>query len=351
MKEFIPILAGLLCVVACSQRIESPEESVVRATIIADSPSYSTSPSTRTEIYTLTTDDDKEEIHTYWSIDDGLCVALCVDGMTTSPGLGSTDTWDFASNNSLASQTATFTFKNNGPEPPIDGNTFFAIHPLVESIETMYYQGSDDKYYSGFFFYLPVEQHPGAQTFDNDADLLVSESFSFDPSNPIVDGLAFTRMNAIVKINFIDKTSKSLFAKMGINAVTFGPKTGDKYLTGYTFCQPHDELYECCATVAPEYFDVYPAYPYVSADYYGRSRPSIGAIDAVYLMVHPTVLMNSDYPDGFPVHVEMNNDHDDYSVTRYISFPEGGIVLPAGLVTTLNVSLYDNGVNNTTFIK
>ena len=344
MKKIVVILAGLLCVVACSQRIDSPEESVVKATIIADSPSYSTSPSTRTEIETLYDDEGKvKEIHTYWSAPDGLRVALYADGMTTEPGYEYCSSTSFVSNNEFASQTATFEL--NGPEPTYDGNTFYAIHPSYGNFEFWYYQGLDDKYYSGFFYNLPVEQHPGAQTFDNDADLLVSESFSFDPSNPIVDGLAFTRMNAIVKINFVDKTDKDLFTKMGINAVTFGPQTGDKYLTGYTICQPHDEQYEFCATMFPEYSDYYPAYPYVSAEYdENGSRPSIGAIDAVYLIVHPTVLMNSDYPDGFPVQIDL----DDYHVTRYISFLDEGIDLPAGLVTTLNISLYDNGVKETT---
>ena len=362
MKKIIPFLAGLLCIAACNQLIEDPAvepetSERITPTIIADSPSYSTSPSTRTEIHTITNAEDKEEIHTYWSKQDGLWVALCVDGMTTEPGGFYEGRWAFVTNNTQASQKATFTL--NDDDPPFDGHTFYAIHPLTgDNVQAIsYIQGSDEKFYSAFAFNIPVKQHPGAQTFDNDADLLVSESFSFDPVTPIVDGVAFTRMNAIVKINFVDKTDDDLFDKMGINAVTFGPKNGNKYLSGVTLCQPLDGQYsiylDFCQEHFPQYYEsaqeAYPAYSYVSAVYDG-TRPSMGA-DGAYLLVYPTTLTNSDYPYGFPVQVDLSNDSNDYSVTRYVTLPEGGINLPAGLVTTLNISLYDDGINNTTIVN
>ena len=251
MRKSILILAGLLCVVACSQTIESPEsetENAVRPTIIANSPSYSSSPSTRTEIETLYDDEGKvKEIHTYWSAEDELIVYNWVDGVTITevPNNYYTTSWSFYFDSDQPSQTAVFELEDPYFQP-LDDASLVAIHPLGDSdrLEHYFSPGSDGLFYGGIDFNIPVIQHPRALTFDSDADLLVSECFSFDSENPVVTDLSFTRMNAIVKINFVDKTEHSLFSKGGIYSVIFGPETGDKYLTGWAFCFPHEGMYE-----------------------------------------------------------------------------------------------------------
>ena len=365
-------MASLACTrePAVPEELESVLNGPIPVTLVVGEPG------TRTELK-----EENGEIHSWWSKGDGISV-ISYPGGTSAFGV-----FDFDCNREPDGNVAHFT---GLPDEP---GTYFAVYPQQKEIYDSYYGEYYDNpriydYYFqygevDFSFMLPTVQHPSLTSFDPDADLLISEPFDInvddydeDEGKVIVNGVSFTRVNAIVKLVLQDYTNgKILNNKQTVRKVTIGiqdfssgggggeiamvsglPSTrADVYKNDNEYASHglgggniYYELYSDRADLN------YNGWDNVTAEYTDETYQIGDKGAATYLVTYPCILKNGErydeetgeyvYDDGLHIHVET----DDMVIERNVILPPNGIALQPSRVTTLNIRLYDDGVEGTT---
>ena len=217
MKQIILAISGLLCRVACNQKIDTPEPDgprKIHLNLKANAPELA---GTRTEIKEY-----DNEIHTWWSADDAI---------TVIPLMGPSWSWDgdfhhdkFYSWLSTSSPSAVFS-----------GMTGWVDRPYVAVAESLWDQESNyGKYWNTWEnngepileFCVPYYQNPKATSFDHWSDLLISDRFFLEENKSSDEyelkfDLVFHRKVAIVRIQLIDDTENGLFSQEKIEKFDF----------------------------------------------------------------------------------------------------------------------------------
>jgi uncharacterized protein YjdB len=327
-------------------------------------------PSTRTELH-----EENSEIHPWWSKGDGISV------ITFPGGTDEFGAFNFDSNLGAAGPIAQFSGLPNEP------GRYFAIYPQQKKVYDSYGNEYDNPYVEsyyfqngevGFSFTLPSVQHPSLTSFDPDADLLISEPFDINvddydenENKVIVNGVSFTRMNAIVKIVLKPETER-LKKQQTVRKVTIGTQDfssgggGGEIVSVVPSTRAdvfeNDEDYASHGLAGNIYVELYS--DRTNLNYYGRDDVTAEYTDetyqigdkgaATYLITYPCILKNGErydeetgeyvYDDGLHIRVET----DDFVIERNVVLPPNGIALQPSRVTTLNIKLYDDGVEGTT---
>jgi len=376
MKKYILFCAAaLVAAAACTREPVAPEEpeanmeGPLKVTLVAGSPD------TRTELFV----NDEGVLHPLWSAGDGLNVVT----------LDAVKAGYFGFDNVSKESGMNASFEGTVEYP----GQYFAFYPKSAPDEygddypyiDVYNTGYNNSIYGYINYEVPPIQYPSQTSFDPAADFLVSDPFTieeddFDPdSEQYIQNITFTRLNAIVKIVLKDNTADGSLTGQTVRKVSIGtmaeeeggggeilnvaPRTradvwddDDNYgghgLAGYiTFSFPPEEGND------PYY--VGSAYnKWVTASYTDESAYEIGDTDAAtYLITVPAILKNaewSDYDDDYNEIIVKEGlfikvETDEYAITRHIILPEAGIALEPSRVTTLNIKLYDDGVEGTSF--
>ena len=360
MKKFLFLAAALLAAAACSREQLIPEESEivekgpVKVTLTVSNPE------TRTELY---------DGLPYWSAGDQLGVTrLWNDYYANYFPIADGENYLFSMDTPTTNPISTASFTGSVISPK-DGGTdlYVAYYPYVPESDyhVVWYTYFDDNgtryYYQGLDFEIPHVQYPTPTSFDKSADFMVSESFSIDPEeyydNEIVtrNNLKFTRMNAIVKIVLVDKTTDKRYEGKNVYGVTLGevpaiiessaPEsmtrvsiengTGVQALTGWTY---YDPCWGAWNNRDPYSFYNRTGcfYPYVKAIYEDDTVYSIGDENAAtYVVVFPSVLKEGG--DGLLVTIDFEQG---LHIARRVVLP-ADIALQPSRMTTLNIGLYD----------
>lgn len=320
-------------------------------------------PGTRTELT-----EENGEIHPLWSKGDGISVITFPGGEASEFGV-----FDFSSDLESASSRASFSGLPNEP------GRYFAVYPQrKETYNSRYgyyeYNPEFSDYYEygevDLSFTLPAVQHPSLTSFDPDADLLISEPFDInvddyneDLGKVIVEGVSFTRVNAIVKIVLNPQTSRLRGqtvrrVTIGTEAFTSGgdspeplnvaarPTRADVYDSDEDDDSAEHGLggrmnFELYSDHTDQYVN---GWENVTAEYTDETYQIGDDGAATYLVTFPCILMNGEGDDGLHIHVET----DDLVIDRNVVLPPNGIALQPSRVTTLNIKLYDDGVQGTT---
>ena len=394
MKKLIYLSAAFLAVIACSREpivsdisegSETAKNGSFKVTLVAGNPE------TRTEL-----GDDHGAVRPFWSKGD--CISVI-----TLPGSASyNEYYTFVGELEDGGRSARFSSE--------DGQfaTFIACYPQSHKLYTddgwnsdengrYFFNPEIDLYseYGYLYFNLPAVQHPGLTSFDPEADFLLSDPFDIteddvvpetDDEGNVIGGkatidVAFTRINALLKLKLLDQTSTNWLGNQTVRKVTFGaslPSSGGDveepaYAPARTRAEVWDHIdddYSANHGLAGWIEYRFPTSEeedgfyfgsagigYVTAEYTDATAYQIKNTQAAtYLSTIPCILKNYEYQywdendnlvsfcDGLYVRVET----DDYVVERNITLPEEGIALQPSRLTTLNVKLYDDGKNGTT---
>lgn len=343
MKKILYLSAALLAAAACSREpvvTEEPgagPESPIRVSLVAGNPA------TRTELGY-----DNGVLKPFWSAGDDIKV-FPADPTDES------DMTVFSGNLGSAAVLAQF----DGSVPA--AGSYMACYP-AEGPELCLYEGE-----VALAFTIPSVQHPTLTSFDPAADLLISVPFevtaaganSVGPESAGVIPVQFTRANAIVKIVLKDKTNGGQGGKLTghkVQKVILGyapDDAGFSYAPAHTRADYFDEdgdetglsgdmyyLFEAGA------FNYYDTDYWVAAEYAEGQEYAIGDEGAAtYLITTPCVLQNDSYGEGLFIQIETDQE----IIYRDVTLPEAGLALQPSRMTTLNISLYDDGVNETTY--
>ena len=383
MKKFLYLATALLAIAACTREqvapdepmpepVPEPAEKQVSVTLVAGSPE------TRTELGTK-----NDQPYPLWSAGDNIWVLpVRVDEVPRDQyGNAVYPATLFEGGLTSASQSASFT-------GDIDVNrTYVAFYPNREvwdqengvytgGVYLGYDDGGDDyDPYPFLSFSIPTEQYPSQNSFDKAADFLVSNPFSVDNTDVDSEGKAtvsvsFTRVNAIVKVVLHDKTTKGLldgqvvkrvilgdYQEMeGGEAIDYAPAPLAKTRADYS--GPEDA--ECYGLAGSVWANIGEE---GECDYEFWGEGGIAAIytddteyafdnkeHTTYFITMPCVVENSVYGDdvdGLRIRVET----DGMIINRNVILPDAGIALQPSRMTTLNISLYDDGVKETTIME
>lgn len=273
--------------VSCAKEIASPienvDEQLVEVTIIAGNPEVS--PATKTEMVGS---------QPYWSVND----AIGVSNGTTTNYKFSTDIAAKATSASFTGSTAV-------------SSTLYAYYPFTNNGV-----GEVSKK-NGAKVDLPANQSPTATSFDGSADIMVAKEFTVDPENTTVEDLEFARLGAVVKIVLIDKDN----TMTGIQHPTTVSMTAESTLAGRLLIDMQNQ------EISEPYYNQSTT---VTANYTSETKYAIDGSNATYLIVYPQTLA-----EGTTLTIAASTE--DYSLSKNITVPEGGIELLPGKLTTLNV--------------
>lgn len=283
IKLFLAIAVAIVALVSCAK--ENPTgERLVEVTLIAGNPEAPAA--TRTEMVGATP---------YWSVDDAIGVS---NGTTTN--------YKFSTDIAARATTASFTGTT------AVSSTLYAYYPYTTNgvglIQDTYYGAKVD---------LPNNQNPTASSFDGKADIMVAKQFTVDPENTTVEDLQFSRLGAIVKIVLIDQDD----TMTGTQHPTTVSMTAESTLAGRVLIDMQNQN-----LVAP----YYNATSSVTANYTSETKYAIDGTNATYLIVYPQTLA-----EGSTLTIAASTE--DYTLSKDITVPTGGIELQAGKVTTLNI--------------
>lgn len=373
MKKCFLFCAVAFLAGACTREQVTPEEpetlknGPIPVTLVVGEPG------TRTELT-----EENGEIHPLWSRGDGISV------ISFPGGTGEFGVFDFSSDLESASSTASF---SGLPDEP---GRYFAVYPQRKAVYNSYwneYENNPEFYDYGFAddmvefsFTLPTVQHPSLSSFDPDADLLISEPFDINVKDyneelekVIVDGVSFTRVNAILKIVLNPQTSK--LEGQTVRRVTIGTEAftsgGDAPGPVNVAARPtRADIFD--SDVEDDYADHglggrisfrfysdddvkdFYGWESVTAEYASETYQIGDQGAATYLVTFPGILRNGErydeetgssvFDDGLHIRVET----DDLIIDRNVVLPPNGIALQPSRVTTLNIKLYDDGVQGTT---
>lgn len=273
--------------VSCAKEIASPieniDEQLVEVTLIAGNPEVS--PATKTEMVGS---------QPYWSVND----AIGVSNGTTTNYKFSTDIAAKATSASFTGTTAV-------------SSTLYAYYPYTgNGVGTV-----SEK--NGAKVDLPANQNPTATSFDGSADIMVAKEFTVDPENTTVEDLEFARLGAVVKIVLIDKDN----TMTGTQHPTTVSMTAESTLAGRLLIDMQNQ------DLSEPYYNQSST---VTANYTSETKYAIDGSNATYLIVYPQTLA-----EGTTLTITASTE--DYSLSKDITVPEGGIELLPGKLTTLNV--------------
>ena len=293
VKSFFVMAAASATIIACNKEVSSPiennDEDLVEVTIVAGNPL--TKAATRTEIDGLTP---------YWSVGDAIGVS------------NGSSNYKFTTD--ITSRSATASFKGATSV----SSTLYAYYP---------YTGNGVSADKGAKVDLPATQNPTVNSFDGKADLMVAKSFTVDPENTTVEDLEFMRLGAIVKLVLKDK--ENVMTSQHPNSVSL---TAASNLVGRVYIdmvnQQLGELY-------------YNEAKTVTAEYTSDTKYEINGTNATYLVVYPQTI-----EAGTTLKVAASTEK--YEIAKDITVPSGGIVLEAGKITTLNISLLSSHISAST---
>ena len=292
LVSFFAIALSIAALVSCSKEIPSPidEDQLIEVTLIAGNPEAQ--PATKTEM---------SGTKPYWSVGDKI-------GVST----GTSGNYEFSTGIAAASTTASFTGST------VSGDLY------------AYYPYDDDNIrtangVTGKRLNLIKDQYPTASSFDGDADIMVAKKFTVSPENTTVEDLEFARLGAIVKIVLIDEESKM---------------TGTQYPTSVSMTAASDLAgYVMLDLVNQEMTDpYYNTSTTVTANYTNETHFAINGTNGAYLIVAPQTLAA-----GSSLTIAAATA--DYTISKTITVPAGGIELLPGKVNTLNIGLSSNHIN------
>lgn len=272
---------------ACAKDIQTPandnEKSLVEVTLIAGNPEVS--PATKTEMVGE---------QPYWSVND----AIGVSNGTTTNYKFSTDIAAKATSASFTGSTAV-------------SSTLYAYYPYTNNGV-----GEVSKK-NGAKVDLPANQSPTATSFDGSADIMVAKEFTVDPENTTVEDLEFARLGAVVKIVLIDKDN----TMTGTQHPATVSMTAESTLAGRLLIDMQNQ------EISEPYYNQSST---VTANYTAETKYAIDGSNATYLIVYPQTLA-----EGSTLTIAASTE--DYTLSKDITVPEGGIELLPGKLTTLNV--------------
>lgn len=297
--SFLAITAVSIAFASCAKEAQKPVESIeaiaeveeplVEVTLIAGNPEAK--PATKTEISGSTP---------YWSVGDVIGVSA-----------GTTGNYPFTTGIATRSTTASFTGST------VSG-TLYAYYPYsADGIKTAAET-------TGARINLAKDQNPTATSFDGDADVMVAKSFEVDPENTTVENLEFARLGAIVKIVLKDKESKM----EGTQYVSSVSMTAESALAGYVIVDMVNQ-----SMTAP----YYNTSTTVTASYTDATHFAVDGTNGAYLIVAPQTLAEGST-------LTINAATDDYTISKTITVPAGGIELLQGKVNTLNIGLNSSNI-------
>lgn len=293
IKSFIAVAVAIATLVSCAKEVSAPVdengEKLVELTLVANNPEAQ--PSTRTEMDGATP---------YWSVGDAIGVSN-----------GSTN-YKFTTD--IASRSVTASFKGTTSV----SSTLYAYYP---------YTSNGVSADNGAKVDLPSTQKPSVNSFDGNADLMVAKAFTVDPENTVVEDLEFLRLGAIVKLVLKDK--ENVMTSQHPNSVSL---TAESNLAGRVYIdmvnQQLGEIY-------------YNGAKTVTAEYTSDTKYLIDGTNATYFVVYPQTLAA-----GTTLKVAANTEG--YDISKDITVPSGGIVLEAGKITTLSISLLSSHITAST---
>ncbi|MBQ6437728.1 MAG: chitobiase/beta-hexosaminidase C-terminal domain-containing protein [Bacteroidales bacterium] len=288
IKLFLAISVAIVALVSCAKGNLSGDR-IVEVTLIAGNPEAPAA--TRTEMSGTTP---------YWSVGDKI-------GVST----GTSGNYEFSTGIAAAATSASFTGST------VSGD-LYAYYPYDDdAIRTA-------NAVTGKRLNLIKDQNPTATSFDGDADIMVAKKFTVSPENTTVEDLEFARLGAIVKIVLIDKESKMT----GTQYPTSVSMTAESALAGYVMLDLVNQ-----EMTAP----YYNTSTTVTANYTNETRYAINGTNGAYLIVAPQTLAA-----GTSLTIAAATA--DYTISKTITVPAGGIELLPGKVNTLNIGLYSSHI-------
>ena len=288
IKSFIAIAASIAALVSCSKEVQSSvednAEELIEVTLIAGNPDYQ--PTTKTEMSGTTP---------YWSVGDKI-------GVST----GTSGNYEFSTGIVAAATSASFTGST------VSGD-LYAYYPYdSDVIRTA--NGVTGKRLN-----LIKDQNPTATSFDGDADIMVAKMFTVSPANTTVDDLEFARLGAIVKIVLIDKESKMTSTQYPSSV----SMTAASALAGFVMVDLVNQ------SMTEPYYNTSTT---VTANYTDATHFAIDGVNGAYLIVAPQTLA-----EGSSLTIAAATA--DYTISKTITVPAGGIELLPGKVNTLKINL------------
>lgn len=365
MKRMLYLAIGLLAVAACTRQPVFPEEPETGKVFLTDVTLVAGIPETRTEL-------GISPQLPLWSADDAIDVMRI--GTPEYDENYSPIVHPFFSGLGSAANMASF---HNGAGDAIEFGTYWAAYPRGDYDDIGNWKGveltgyRDEEFYSYLEYTLPQEQYPTPTSFDKDADLLISKPFTIGAENydatsqTATVSLEFTRMNAIVKVVLKDKTNN------GDGGLLNGQKVkkvvldyldteieGISRATAATRVKMDDGDGNYTSLAGDIRVDLGEdgSFDYsidnhgangVAAFYTTETEYAIGESGAAtYLVVNPCILKNEvDDQDVLGLRVLVETE--DMIIERFVDLPGDGVALQPSRMTTLNIGLWDDGVNNT----
>ena len=295
-KSLFVIVATSAALLACNKetpiQVGDDSDALVELTIIAHNPEAQ--PATKTEMDGTTP---------YWSVGDAIGVS---DGSSSNN--------KFTANIEGAAAIASFKGSTTISGP------LFAYYPYTSNgVGTI---GE----INGAKVDLPANQNPTATSFDGKADVMVAKQFTVAPENTVVEDLKFARLGAVVKIVLIDKNN----TMTEVQHPTTVSMTAESALAGRVLIDMENQELN-----APYYNPS----STVTANYTTDTKYEINGINATYLIVYPQTL-----EAGSTLTIAASTE--DYTLSKEITVPSGGIELLPGKITTLKVSFAANNITS-----
>ena len=295
-KSLFVIVATSAALLACNKEtpihVGDDSDALVELTIIAHNPEAQ--PATKTEMVGTTP---------YWSVGDAIGVS---NGTSTN--------YKFTANIEGAAAIASFKGSTTISGP------LFAYYPYTSNgVGTI-----DEK--TGAKVDLPANQYPSATSFDGKADVMVAKQFTVDPESTIVEDLKFARLGAVVKIVLIDKNN----TMEGTQRPSTVSMTAESALAGRVLIDMENQ------ELNPPYYNPSST---VTANYTTETKYEIDGSNATYLIVYPQTLAAESK-------LTIAASTEDYTLSKEITVPSGGIELLPGKITTLKVSFAANNITS-----
>ncbi len=285
----IAVLFAAAVATSCAKEANVPQtqdENLVAVTLIAGNPEAE--PATKTEMVGATPK---------WSVGDKIGVS---DGLSSNASFST----------AITEPSASASFSGN-----VEVGSYYAYYPYSSSGVGEVPANSGN---FGAKVDLPANQNPTATSFDGKADLMLSKPFDVTVENPTIDDLQFARLGAVVKVVLVD--SESIMSDQHPSTVSMTASTD---LAGRVLVNMKDQ---CLGAI------YYNASKKVTANYTSVTKYEIDGTNATYFIVVPQTL-----EAGSTLTIEASTEN--YSIEKEITIPAGGIKLPAGKVTTLQVNL------------
>ena len=357
MKKILYLAAALITVAACGREpavTEKPSEEPEVGEKLLDVTLIAGNPETRTEVFF---DPEVNQFRPYWSAGVETIELGPVLPQETDPldlefnalGYYVPDAYAFSSPQE-ASRSLEQTFIGRAP-----AGTYLAYYPawhdeirdeedhLVQEDygAYLYYKQDDPDLTATVEGWVKTLQHPRRDSFDPKSDFMVSDPVTIHENTNAAHAVyvAFTRPVAIVRVVLQDKQgagSEFPLAGQHVRRVILGSLDGEgPYLSGnveYYYPRNGSEIrveYEGDDLVVAEYTD--------------ETTYTIGEEGAAtFFVTLPTVLMQEDNP----LHIQVETDN--YIIDRDINLP-ADVALQPSRMTTLNIGLFDDGVNGTSY--